>query len=167
MSTHGCGEMSGGLRIPLGNAHGLQLRLRWQCPCGRLVSSSGELHHQTQTPNRSRLGVFTSRSREHVRSMRLLHVRRQNRGRGTGAVRPLSSSCSLEVSSSFSAKAQCTSPCARMGFLSSPAGLEPQSIRPQRRSGAHAPAPQEPLRAPNAPCGEIRTKATLASNLPR
>ena len=58
MSTHGCGEMSGGLRIPLGSAHGLQLRLRWQCPCGRLVSSSGELHHHHSTPNLYRLGVF-------------------------------------------------------------------------------------------------------------
>jgi len=61
LSAYGCGEVSGGACTRLGSARDVQFRLRWQCPCGRLVPSSGELHHHYSPPNRSRLGVFTSR----------------------------------------------------------------------------------------------------------
>ncbi len=58
-APHDGEQVRGGDRVALGCARCVQSRLRWLRPCGREVSSSGELHHHIQKPELVS-GFFTS-----------------------------------------------------------------------------------------------------------
>lgn len=107
----------------------------------RLVCCVLQWHHHQLTPNRSRLGVFTSRPR----NVRGVHAHSAcARGRcERGPMAPSSTLfCPLFSGNlrQLFRRSTRTSPCvtttsACVGFLSSPTGLDGQTVRPKRSPG--------------------------------